>query len=131
MRERIYVCHTYYHVYVTFLKEFALPEEERGHATVVLSKMSTDFENLKDRLEKTGVFEGVVEFDEKRFTEFDELMALHEDRGNIVKNMWARIRFTKRYAQLEEPYVPHPIVGAINQNPPQGVILLDEKKKEK
>ena len=29
---------------------------------------------------------------------------------------------------LEEPYVPHPIVGAINQNPPQGVVLLDEKK---
>lgn len=31
-------------------------------------------------------------------------------------------------ALLEECYVPHPIVGAINANPPQGVILLDEKK---
>lgn len=31
-------------------------------------------------------------------------------------------------AYLEELYVPHPIVGAINQNPEQGVILLDEKK---
>ena len=31
-------------------------------------------------------------------------------------------------AYLEEMYVPHPIVGAINQNPPQGVMLLDEKK---
>ncbi len=31
-------------------------------------------------------------------------------------------------AYLEEPNVPHPIVGAINQNPPQGVMLLDEKK---
>ena len=31
-------------------------------------------------------------------------------------------------AFLEEPYVPHPIVGAVNQNPPQGVVLLDEKK---
>ncbi len=29
---------------------------------------------------------------------------------------------------LEEPYVPHSIVGAIAQNPPQGKILLDEKK---
>lgn len=29
---------------------------------------------------------------------------------------------------LEECYVPHPIVGAINANPPQGVMLLDEKK---
>lgn len=31
-------------------------------------------------------------------------------------------------AYLEELYVPHPIVGAINQNLPQGVVLLDEKK---
>lgn len=31
-------------------------------------------------------------------------------------------------AFLEECYVPHPIVGAINANPPQGVVLLDEKK---
>ncbi len=31
-------------------------------------------------------------------------------------------------AYLEELYVPHPIVGAIDKNPDQGVILLDEKK---
>ena len=31
-------------------------------------------------------------------------------------------------AYLEEMYVPHPIVGAIDKNPAEGVILLDEKK---
>lgn len=31
-------------------------------------------------------------------------------------------------AYLEEPYLPHPIVGAIDRNPAEGVILLDEKK---
>ena len=31
-------------------------------------------------------------------------------------------------AWLEEPYVPHRVVGAINSNPPQGVMLLDVKK---
>ena len=31
-------------------------------------------------------------------------------------------------AYLEEPYVPHPVVGAVDHNPPQGVMLLDEKK---
>lgn len=31
-------------------------------------------------------------------------------------------------AYLEELYVPHPIVGAIDKNPEQGVVLLDEKK---
>ena len=31
-------------------------------------------------------------------------------------------------AYLEEPYVPHRIVGAIDHNPPEGVKLLDVKK---
>lgn len=30
---------------------------------------------------------------------------------------------------LEEPYEPHKIIGAIDQNPPQGVTLLDAKEK--
>jgi len=25
-------------------------------------------------------------------------------------------------------YVPHPVVGAINANPPQGVVIIDDKK---
>ncbi len=29
---------------------------------------------------------------------------------------------------LEEPYIPHRIVGAIDHNPAEGVVLLDEKK---
>ena len=31
-------------------------------------------------------------------------------------------------AYLEEEYLPHRVVGAIDRNPPQGVMLLDEKK---
>lgn len=31
-------------------------------------------------------------------------------------------------AYLEDAYVPHPIVGAIDHNPAEGVMLLDEKK---
>ena len=31
-------------------------------------------------------------------------------------------------AYLEEPYLPHRIVGAIDRNPADGVMLLDEKK---
>ena len=106
MKERIYVCHTYYHVYVTFLKELNLPKEKRGQATLVLSKLSNDFENLKERVEKTGLFESVIEFDEKRDDFFPELKKYREDKGNIVFNMLSRIRFTKKYAKLEEPYVP-------------------------
>ena len=106
MKERIYVCHTYYHVYVTFLKELALPPEKRGRATLVLSKMSNDFETLKSRVELTGLFEEVLEFDEKREDFFPELEKLRAGGKGFLMHLWNRIRFTRRYAKLEEPYVP-------------------------
>ena len=102
----IYVCHTYYHVFVTMLKELNKPVEERGKATLVLSRMSNDFEDFKARAEKSGVFAEVIEFDEKRDTFFPELARYREDTGNILKNMYNRILFTKKFAKLEEPYVP-------------------------
>ena len=112
MKERIYVCHTYYHVYVTILKELklraTLSAAGQWHpgATLVLSKMSNHFEALKERVEKTGIFEAVIEFDEKREDFFPELTKYRKDTGNFVGNLMNRIRFTKRYARLEEPFVP-------------------------
>lgn len=106
VKARIYVCHTYYHVYVTFLKELNLPKEQRGQATLVLSRLSNNFENLKSRVESTGLFEQVVEFDEKRPEFFPELAPLQRDKGNIVANMWSRIRFTRRFAALLAPFMP-------------------------
>lgn len=105
MKERIYICHTYYHVYVTFLKELALPEDKRGQATLVLSRLSNDFETLKERVESTGLFEEVVEFDEKRDDFFPEL-ARWKQSGGLIRNLINRIRFTRRYARLEAPYIP-------------------------
>ena len=106
MKERIYVCHTYYHVYVTFLKELNLPKEKRGQATLVLSKLSINFEKLKERVESTGLFEQVVEFDEKRDDFFPELAQYRKDTGNLVKNLWNRILFTRKFAKVQEPYIP-------------------------
>lgn len=106
MKERIYVCHTYYHVYVTFLKEWNLPAEKRGQATLLLSKMSNNFEQLKSRVESTGLFEQVLEYEEKRADFFPELAAYRQDRSSFLRNMLARIRFTKKLARLNAPYVP-------------------------
>lgn len=106
MKERIYICHTYYHVYVSFLKELNLPKEKRGQASLVLSTMSIDFENLKERVESTGLFEAVYEFEEKKDTFFPELEKYRKDTGNLIKNLWNRIIFTKRFAKLEAPYIP-------------------------
>ena len=183
MNERIYVCHTFYHVYVTCLKELAIRREaayaageadrvrlkerarrvttdenktisrvdlnekksmhaqddaaERynektstnkrnndtrennenaftnkhdydtpGTATLILSKMSTDFGSLVDRVRAGGLFAEVIEFDEKRDDFFEELAPLRKNTGSIVSNMFNRIRFCRRFPELEAPYVP-------------------------
>ncbi len=106
MKDRIYVCHTFYHVYVACLKELALPKEKQGCATLVLSTMSNPFGNLDERAGKCPLFEEVVLFDEKEDTFFPELKKYHTDRGNLVLNMLARIKYTKLLGKLQEPYVP-------------------------
>ncbi|MDR2044046.1 MAG: glycosyltransferase family 52 protein [Clostridium sp.] len=105
-KDRIYVCHTYYHVYVTFLKELNLPAAARGRAVLVLSRMSSRFEDLQKRVESTGLFARVVEFDEKREDFFPELAKWRTGTGNLWKNLFRRMVFTRKYAKLEEPYIP-------------------------
>lgn len=101
----IYVCHTYYHVFVSVLKELNKPEDKQGKATIVLSKMSTDFETLDERLQSSGLFEKVLWFDEKKPDFFPDVMKWKEDRGNIVANMYGRIKYTKLLAKREAEYI--------------------------
>ena len=105
-RQRIYVCHTFYHVYITFLKEMELPKEKQGKATLVLSKMSNDFGALKQRIEALHYFEEVLEYDEKREDFFPELAKYKVNHGNILINMFYRIRFTRKFARCQEQFVP-------------------------
>ena len=108
-KTRIYVCHTFYHVYVAFLKECELRRTQGAQyrkADVMLSTMSTDFGSLHERLEATGFWNEVITFEEKHFREFPELAPLKKDHGNIVINMFYRMRFCKAYGRLEAPFIP-------------------------
>lgn len=102
---RIYVCHTYYHVYVSYLKEFYEHADSCDEATICLSKMSTDFSNLSERIRNVGLFGSVIELDEKEYTFFPELEKYKIDRGNAFLNLLQRIVFTKKFAKLQEPYM--------------------------
>ena len=106
MKSRIYVCHTYYHAFIAIVKELIMPKEEHGKATLVLSKMSTDFGKLNERVQSCGLFEEVVMYDEKEDTKFPQLAKYRKDTGNIVSNMWNRIIFTKKFGKLLAPDVP-------------------------
>ncbi len=102
---RVYVCHTYYHVFVTCLKELNLPDRSEP-ADLVISTMSTDFEDFPKRFEESGIFRNVILFDEKRESFFPELESLRDDKGNIISNMASRIKFTKKFAKCLEPFIP-------------------------
>lgn len=103
---RIYVCHTYYHVYVSYLKEFNLPKEEQGTATLVLSKMSTNFEKLKERVAESGMFKEIYEYDEKRQNSYPELAKYMVEGNNVFVNMIRRINLTKKLGRLSEQDIP-------------------------
>ena len=106
VKERIYVCHTFYHVYVACLKELNLPEGERGGADMVLSAMSCDFGSLANRLEKSGLYGAVFRFDEQEESRIPGLEKYHRDRGNLVLNMVSRMIFCKKLGAAQEAYVP-------------------------
>ena len=48
----------------------------------------------------------MILFDEKRESNFPELSHLRDDKGNIISNMYNRIRFTKKFAKCQAPYIP-------------------------
>lgn len=106
MKDRIYVCHTFYHVYIAVIKELNLKPEARGNATLVLSTMSNDFGSLKDRANDSGLFEEVYMFDEIEDVKLPEVMAYHKDRGNLVLNLLQRIKYTKALGKAQEKNVP-------------------------
>ncbi len=108
-KSRIYVCHTFYHVYVAILKEMkwqrTTPQQEYQKADIALSSISTQFENLKERLQKTGIFQTVIALDEKREDFFPELEKYRRNYSNILKHMINRMIFTKKLAKCEIPYM--------------------------
>ncbi len=104
-RERIYVCHTLYHVYVTLLKEYNLKQTAWGQAEIALSTMSKEFGGLKERLEETGMFRQVHTFVEKKDSEFPELEKYKKPHNNVLWHMVNRIIFTKKFPKLMESYV--------------------------
>ena len=106
MKDRIYICHTYYHVYVSFLKELNLPKEKRGQATLLLSSLSTQFENLKERVESTGLFDEVLPFEEKAESEYPELAKYRRPQNSLIKHLIQRIIFTKKFAKFVAKTLP-------------------------
>ncbi len=108
-KSRIYVCHTFYHVFVSILKEMKVQREtpscDYQRADIALSSISTDFENLGERLNRTGIFHEVFALDEKREDFFPELAKYRANYSNVLKHLINRMIFTKKLAKCEIPYM--------------------------
>ena len=105
-------------------------------------------ESLRGRTDRVAVgkYDRTEDADMKIVTHVHELAEKYQCKMSQIAIAWPIIGATKMQylddaagalnvrltaegiAYLEECYVPHPIVGAIDKNPAQGVMLLDEKK---
>ena len=103
---RIYICHTYYHAYIATVKELIRRHNDYERADIMLSTMSNDFGNLKQRLEASKVFDSVFMFDEKEDVTSPAVMRYHKDRGNLFLNLLQRIKYTRLLGKLQEKYIP-------------------------
>jgi hypothetical protein len=110
LKQRIYICHTFYHVYIAHLKEFYMRELENNRmeseADVLLSTMSNDFGDLGKRMEMAGYFRKVLPFHEKEYSKYPELMKYKKDSGNLILNLIKRMIFTKKLGKKTEPLIP-------------------------
>ena len=79
---RIYVCHTYYNVYVSILKEIHFQKYDSSKGNIALSLMSTDFKDLKERLEKSNLFDEVIELNEVHPWYFEEKFKYENSQSN-------------------------------------------------
>ena len=125
-KKTLYICHTYYHVYVSLLKEFARNPEEQGHATVYLSTMSTDFENFKDRLEASGCVEKVITYEEKLPGFFKDLEKYKKPSKFFPAAIANRIKYTKKLGKYEEAYIPEDLKQCFQGFPKRLPILVSE-----
>jgi hypothetical protein len=105
-KDRVYICHTYYHAYIAVVKELIARRGGQGSADIILSTMSNNFEKLPERLKKAGVFDNVFMYDEKEDVTSEEVMSYHQDKGNIIANLIQRITYTKLLGKLQEEYIP-------------------------
>lgn len=70
--DRIYVCHTYYNVFISLLKELNFQRENPDKGVIALSLMSTNFNDLSVSLKRLNLFSEVLELNEVHPSKFEE-----------------------------------------------------------
>ena len=107
-RSRAYICHTYYHIYVTVLKELAGGEAfARDKADLFLSKMSDEIlsPDLYERLTASGIFSNVSYLDEKKESNFPWLQKYKNPHASFFKKMCNRMAYARELPNAMAPFI--------------------------
>lgn len=62
-KSKIYICHTYYHVLISIIKEIS----SNANADIVICDTIPEGEKIVGSLKKSGIFKNVFEFSEKKY----------------------------------------------------------------
>lgn len=102
---RLYICHTYYHVYVSILKEMVAQKGGKEKGSILLSALSTDFTDLDKRLRRSGIFFDVQILNECHPNNFNESFPEALGVGNWLQKLRARRKFYKYLVKNEGSYI--------------------------
>jgi hypothetical protein len=102
---RLYICHTYYHVYVSILKEISRREDSGGAGDIMLSTLSTDFQDLDSRLRISGFFSAVSVLPERNPNKFIEKFKYARSGCNWLQKLYIRRKYYQYVVRNEEPYL--------------------------
>ena len=102
---RLYICHTFYHVYISVLKEMVFQKQGGEAGDILLSTISTDFGRLDRRLEKSGLFRKVAFLPECHPRFFSEPFSGKLGTGNPLSKLLQRRRYFRYVVKNEEPYL--------------------------
>lgn len=105
-KKRVYICHTYYHLYIAVVRELVLGKEHYCEADLVLSTMSNNFEDIDERIRREEIFNEVFFFHERWNQDDPEIIKYKRDRGNVFLNLLQRLKYTKIMGRLQEGAVP-------------------------
>ena len=113
---RAYICHTYYQIYVTLLKElvvahgtntYADETADVSSADLFLSLMSKELHSpdLYKSLVSSGIFRNVFYLNEKKATDFPQLQKYKDPSASIFKKMLNRMAFSKELPKAMSAYI--------------------------
>ena len=106
MQSRIYIANTYYQVYIAIIKELNFKKrDDFTKADLMFTDVATDFKDLHQRVEKIDLFENIFDLHQPPHWELapEEHAAL--GKGNEIKKLMTRIKYSKKITQEIEKYV--------------------------